>query len=229
MYIAPNTEVPTWGFQINGCDGASLILSVLYPPFNPGRRYLYAPFPRTLITSMSSPVGNRPATAGMRSPKSCLKPSKQRRSASTRKLPNSPLKVTSPGRKSVTNWQQSYSPSLVQFSYQQTPARYALNVFSVIRLVIAAGAIAGIVLCALQTRSSTTESLQGNVLKLLFVRMFPFTPLFVAGLADVSLQSLHSLFCSRFSTSSSSTIISYRIEWRQCSTSSSPRPSYHSS
>ena len=82
------------------------------------------------------------------------------------------------------------SPSLVQFSYSnQTAIHGHLNIFSVLRVLLVAANVSGLVVTAIRTASPHPPSLQAIVLRFLFVCCL----FFLASLEE----SLHARRCAK--------------------------------
>lgn len=172
MYVKRNTDVDgAWTSVKGGRDRGSYIYEKATPiPFlvNPNAM---CSSQILLAASMFSPLSNREGLeAGRCTTPLPIAPEQKCPVASIKKLA-SPRPNKNPPPKPTAN-KQSYSPSLVQFSYQQKPPRFTLNSFSIIRLTLVAATVAGIPLCVMHARSTEMTLLYFSVLRLIFVR-FP--------------------------------------------------------
>jgi hypothetical protein len=129
-------------------------------------------FPKRPAASMSSPSSTHGAFREISRPTPVMMSPRQTSPTLAKKVPLSPPKNLPSCLKATANKKQNYSPSLVQFSYQQKRPRFDLNLFSIIRLTLVVATIAGIPLSVLQARSRESAFLHSSVLKLVFVRDF---------------------------------------------------------
>lgn len=138
-------------------------------PFDTHVPISYVPLQSSLCGQMSSPSSSRSAFREIRRPIPVVVVSKQTRSVSTKTLPPPPTRKAPLPPTIIAHKKQSFSPSLVQFSYQQKRPRFNLTLFSILRLALVATTMAGIPLCVIHARSTETALLHSTVLKLVFV------------------------------------------------------------
>lgn len=218
VYLARNTRICAWGFSHTGVVQVLISFkSNLYSFVLKSRilcTYLQdflTAFMSSPRTCMSSPRSTSEVWRESNSPVPIPMAPKQIRSASSKKLPPTPPKKSSL-KKTVTNENQSYSPSLVQFSCQPKRPRFASDFFSIVRLTLIAATVAGIPLGVIRARTAELTHLHFNVLKLGFVCAFLISLFSIVGPADVSQNSLHSLSCCPCWILYGSSTASYHIE-----------------